>query len=123
MRLWPEPATPWFDAMWACPWCFATTYVGSAQWEIERPIYMPADMRWEQAMAEGTRFSVAHAYGSFRRTLCGVERPDLYPTDYPWQPKSEGACDECWHTALTIDERWPPSMRGIEARISIKRPR
>ncbi|MGY0062601.1 hypothetical protein ACWY4P_39725 [Streptomyces sp. LZ34] len=97
------------------------TSVGGEASEIVRPPYMPVDMRWERAAADDLPADVAHAFGSSDRTLCGLERIGISPSDHLWFPERADACDACREAAKVIDERWPHSMRGIDARVDVSK--
>jgi hypothetical protein len=121
MRKWPLPPSQWQDEVWSCSWCYAMTSVGGEAFEIARPPYMPVDMRWERAVADELPADVAHAFGSVDRTLCGLERSGISPSDHLWFPERGEACDACRQAAEVVDERWPRNMRGTDARVSVSR--
>ncbi|MFG2395448.1 hypothetical protein ACGFYF_42450 [Streptomyces lavendulae] len=64
------------EEIWSCSWCHAATHVGGAWFEVSRPPYLPVDMRWERAVADGLPVEVSHAFGLFDRTLCGIQGGD-----------------------------------------------
>jgi hypothetical protein len=63
--------------------------------------------------AEGPELSeaVAHAYGYFGTTLCGIAHGGLTATPYWWMPEAPHACQACEEIATVIDRRWPLEMR------------
>ncbi|MGW9083970.1 hypothetical protein [Streptomyces yangpuensis] len=95
--------------------------MGGEWFEIARPSYLPMEMRWERAAADGLPADVSHAFGIFDMTLCGIQEDDMSPSDCWWLPERENACGACREAALVIDERWPQAMRGEEARVSVAR--
>ncbi len=121
MWRWPLDSNPWVEETWSCSWCYAVTMVDVGRFELCRPPYAPADKRWERADGEGLPPGSVHAFGSFEKTLCGIEFPGLSPSDYFWFPERRDACGECWAAAVTIDERWPRELRGAHARTGIAR--
>lgn len=99
------------DEEWLCSWCYAVTVVGPGQQEVSRPAYMPMNLRWERAVAEGLPADISHAYGYFSATLCGIRRDGMSPSPYPWIPGWANACQACKDAAAVIDQRWPLEMR------------
>ncbi|MEU5580506.1 hypothetical protein AB0I84_17615 [Streptomyces spectabilis] len=83
--------------------------------------YLPVEMRWERAVADGLPLDVSHAFGIFDRTLCGVQQVGMSPSDYGWLPQLGNACRACREAAGVIDDRWPQAMRGEDARVSVAR--
>lgn len=106
---------------WVCSWCYAVATVGSGPQEMSRPMYLPMDLRWERAVAEGFPLDVSHAYGYFGMTLCGIRRDGMSSSPYPWVPRWDNACQACKDAAVVIDQRWPLEMRD-ENRIQIAPP-
>ncbi|MFD5015359.1 hypothetical protein [Streptomyces chartreusis] len=41
------------EEIWSCLWCHAATHVGGEWFEISRPPYLPVEMRWGKAVADG----------------------------------------------------------------------
>ncbi|MFH8882016.1 hypothetical protein [Streptomyces californicus] len=81
-------------------------------------------MRWEKAVADGLASGVSHALGIFDKMLCGIhQQAGMSPSDYSWLPEREDACGVCREAASLIDNRWPRSMRGEDARVSVARRR
>ena len=70
-------------------------------------------------MAHELPSTVDHAYGSFRKTLCGIELPDMEPSDQPWLCERDSACAACLEMAIEIDGRWPKDRRSEKDRVSI----
>ncbi|MGW5422684.1 hypothetical protein [Streptomyces sp. NPDC003943] len=95
--------------------------MGDEGFEIARPPYLPIEMRWERAVADGLPANVSHAFGVFDKTLCGIEEDGMSPSDHWWLPERENACGACREAAAVIDERWPQAMRGEDARLSVAR--
>jgi hypothetical protein len=109
-----EPRTAWdlrVRERWFCHWCYAWTELGYGADEVPRPQYEPMNRRWEQADSEELPEEVAHAYGHFGTTLCGIRHDDLTASPYPWVPQWGNACKACGEAATVIDRRWPPEMR------------
>ncbi|MCX4717532.1 hypothetical protein [Streptomyces virginiae] len=121
MWRWPVARAAWEEEMWSCSWCHATTQVGGEWFEISRPDYLPVEMRWERAVADGLPTGVSHAFGVFDRTLCGIQETGMSPSDHWWLPERANACGACRAEASAIDERWPRVMRGEGARASVAR--
>ncbi|MFD4918501.1 hypothetical protein ACFWNR_35525 [Streptomyces virginiae] len=121
MWRWPVAPTAWEEEMWSCSWCHATTQVGGEWFEISRPDYLPVEMRWERAVADGLPAGVSHAFGVFDRTLCGIQETGMSPSDHWWLPERANACGACRAEASAIDERRPRAMRGEGARVSVAR--
>ncbi|MFG3268896.1 hypothetical protein [Streptomyces bobili] len=121
MWRWPVAPTAWEEEIWSCLWCHAATHVGGEWFEISRPPYLPIEMRWEKAVADGLAAGVSHAFGIFDKTLCGIQEAGMSPSDYWWLPERENACDACRKAAGVIDDRWPESTRGEDARVSVAR--
>ncbi|GAX57594.1 hypothetical protein SO3561_09164 [Streptomyces olivochromogenes] len=121
MWQWPVPPTEWHEEIWSCSWCYAATHVGGEWFEIARPPYLPMELRWERAVANGLPADVAHAFGIFDRTLCGIQEVGMSPSDYGWLLERENACDACHEAAMVIDERWPQTMSSDDARVSVAR--
>ncbi|MFF4863859.1 hypothetical protein ACFY3J_19365 [Streptomyces sp. NPDC001231] len=113
--------TAWHEEIWSCSWCYAATHVGGEWFEIGRPPYLPMEMRWEKADADGLSADVSHAFGIIDRTLCGIQEVGMSPSDYWWQPERENACEACREAAVVISERWPQAMRSEDARLSVVR--
>ncbi|MGW7440776.1 hypothetical protein [Streptomyces sp. NPDC054849] len=78
-------------------------------------------MRWERAVADVLPTDVSHAFGTFDRTLCGIQEAGMSPSDYGWPPERENACVACREAAGVIDGRWPQAMRAEDARVSVAR--
>ncbi|MFD0367605.1 hypothetical protein [Streptomyces sp. NPDC127114] len=97
---------------WFCPWCYAWTELGYRPKEVARPQYEPVNRRWERAESPDLPEDVAHGYGYFGSTLCGIERGSLSASPYRWVPEWPDACPGCKKAAVVIDERWPAEMRG-----------
>ncbi|WP_405764835.1 hypothetical protein OG539_05710 [Actinacidiphila glaucinigra] len=97
---------------WFCRWCYAWTMLGTHPGEVSRPRYLPANLRWERADRAGPPPGLAHAYGYFGATLCGMRRDGLAPSPYPWVPEWDDACPGCKAAADVIDDRWPVDARG-----------
>ncbi|GII54462.1 hypothetical protein Pth03_28510 [Planotetraspora thailandica] len=121
MRQWPIQPNQFQEQIWSCTWCYAATHVGGEWFEVSRPPYMPVDMRWERAVSDYLPPDIAHAFGFFDRTLCGIESAGMSPSDYLWFPERPNACHACREAADLIDQRWPQSMRDIDARVSVRR--
>ncbi|MER6237975.1 hypothetical protein [Streptomyces clavifer] len=121
MWQWPTLPTAWEEEIWSCSWCHASTHVGGEWFEVSRPPYLPVDMRWERAVADGLTADVSHAFGIFDRTLCGIQVAGMSPSDYWWLPERENACNACRDMAGVIDGRWPQALRGEDARVSVAR--
>jgi hypothetical protein len=119
MWQWPLDPNQWAEEIWSCCWCYATTHVGGEWFEISRPSYAPVGSRWETAVGEELPPGSAHAFGSFEKTLCGIELPGLSPSDYLWLPERRNACGDCREAAVAIDDRWPCELRDVHARTSI----
>ncbi|WP_239146320.1 hypothetical protein [Streptomyces sp. SID10815] len=79
----------WEEEIWSCSWCYAATHVGvGGEWfEVSRPPYSPMSMRWERAVADGLPTDVFHAFGTFDRTLCGIQETGMSPSDHWWLPE------------------------------------
>ncbi len=123
MWQWPLDPSRWAEEIWSCTWCHASTHVGGEWFEISRPPYASVERRWERAIADDLPSDLAHAFDAFDKTLCDIERASMSPSDHLWFPEQPNACGACRKAAVTIDERWPREMRGIDARISVvKRP-
>lgn len=82
-------------------------HVGGEWFEVSRPPYLPVEMRWETAVADGLPVDVSHAFGISDRTLCGIQEVGMSPSDYGWLPERENACGACREAAGVIDDRWP----------------
>ena len=98
--------------------------MGGEWFEVSRPPYLPVEMCWERAVADGLSADVAHAFGVFGvfgRTLCGIQVAGMSPSDHWWLPERENACGACREAADVIDDRWPRDMRGEDARVSVAR--
>lgn len=121
MWRWPVPPTAWEEEIWSCSWCHAATHVGGEWFEISRPPYLPPGMRWGNAVAVGLASGVSHAFGIFDKTLCGIQETCMSPSDHWWLPGREDACGACREVADVIDDRWPQTMRGEGARVSVAR--
>ncbi|MFI1191651.1 hypothetical protein [Streptomyces californicus] len=78
-------------------------------------------MRWGNAVAVGLASGVSHAFGIFDKTLCGIQETCMSPSDHWWLPGREDACGACREVADVIDDRWPQTMRGEDARVSVAR--
>ncbi|MEU1371378.1 hypothetical protein ABZ454_35335, partial [Streptomyces sp. NPDC005803] len=100
---------------------YAATQVGGEWFEISRPLYLPMEMRWERAVADGLAGGVSHAFGIFDKTLCGIQEVGMSPSGHWWLPERENACGACREAARVIDDRWPHAMRGEDARVSVTR--
>lgn len=110
-----EPRMRWslpVKERWFCPWCHAWTELGHGPQEVSRPQYEPVNRRWERAASPHLPEGVAHGYGYFGRTLCGIEHDTLSASPYPWVPEWHDACQGCKEAAAVIDQRWPLEMRG-----------
>ncbi|WP_327136317.1 hypothetical protein OG585_55455 (plasmid) [Streptomyces sp. NBC_01340] len=121
MRRWRVPPTAQEEQFWSCPWCHAATHVGGEWFEIARPPYLPMEMRWEKAVADGLPVDVSHAFDIINTSLCGIQEDGMSPSDHWWLPERENACGACREAAVVIDERWPQAMRGENARVSVAR--
>ncbi|MET9694889.1 hypothetical protein ABZY81_42010 [Streptomyces sp. NPDC006514] len=121
MWRWPALLTAREEETWSCSWCHAATHVGGEWFEISRPPYLPPEMRWEKAVADGLPSDVSHAFGIVDGTLCGIQEAGMSPSDYGWLTQRESACAACRKTADAIDARWPQAMRREEARVSVAR--
>ncbi|GHE44888.1 hypothetical protein CP980_33725 [Streptomyces vinaceus] len=122
--MWRWPALPALthSEIWSCGWCHATTYLGGEWSEVSRPYYLPVEMRWDVAVADGLPADVSHAFGSSGKTLCGIQEAGMSPSfDQKWLPGRENACGSCRELACVIDDRWPRAMRGKDARVSVAR--
>ncbi|MFH9864370.1 hypothetical protein [Streptomyces sp. NPDC017202] len=95
--------------------------MGGEWFEVLRPPYLPVEIRWERAVADGLPADVSHAFGIFDTTLCGVQEAGMSPSDHWWLPERESACDACREAAGVIDDRRPRAMRGEDARVSVAR--
>ncbi|MFF1605006.1 hypothetical protein ACFVYV_47915 [Streptomyces mirabilis] len=115
------PPTQWHEEIWSCSWCYASTHVGGEWFGIARPPYLSMEMRWERAVADSLPADVSHAFGIFDRTLCGIQEVGMSPSDYWWLPERGNACGACQSAAMVIDERWPQTMRSVDARASVAR--
>lgn len=98
-----------------CPRCFAWTALRTSPGEVSLPQYEPMDMRWERASGKGLSPDVAHGYGYFGATLCGVGR-GVSASPFPWVPTWDNACRACRDAAAMIDERWPLDAQGRKLR-------
>ncbi|WP_261992737.1 hypothetical protein [Streptomyces sp. adm13(2018)] len=78
-------------------------------------------MRWEKAVADGLASGASHAFGIFDKTLCGIQETGMSPSDRSWLPERADACGACREAADVIDDRWPQTMRGENARVSVAR--
>ncbi|MGW1771173.1 hypothetical protein [Streptomyces sp. NPDC002104] len=108
--------------IWSCSWCHATTHMDGEWFEVVRPPYLPIEMRWDLAVADGLPADLSHAFGSSGRTLCGIEEASMSPSfDHKWEPEKENACGACREVAGVIDDRWPRAMRVQDARVSVTR--
>lgn len=111
MRQLPAGPDPQQEEDWLCSWCYAVTTVGPDPQEVSRPPYLPVDLRWERAAAEGLASDISHAYGYFGATLCSIQRDDMSASPYPWTPAWANACQDCKEAAAVIDQRWPVEKR------------
>ncbi|GAA3011190.1 hypothetical protein JCM13580A_61910 [Streptomyces drozdowiczii] len=121
MWRWPVQPAVSEEEIWSCSWCHAATHVGGEWFEVSRPPYLPVEMRWERAVADGLSAGVSHAFGIFDTTLCGIQVAGMSPSDHGWLPDRENACGACREAAGAIDERWPQAMRAEDARVSVGR--
>ncbi|MGW6841397.1 hypothetical protein [Streptomyces sp. NPDC054958] len=78
-------------------------------------------MRWERAVADSLPADVAHAFGIYDRTLCGLQVAGMSSSAYWWLPERENACGACREAAGAIDDRWPQAMRSEDARVGVAR--
>ncbi|MGW0187829.1 hypothetical protein ACWDV7_18955 [Streptomyces sp. NPDC003362] len=110
----PESRMRWEPSLrerWFCGWCYAWTDLGHHPHEVSRPQYEPMSRRWERAEGPELPEAVAHAYGHFGTTLCGIAHDGLTASPYWWMPEAPHACQACKETATVIDRRWPEEMR------------
>ncbi|RPK32089.1 hypothetical protein EES40_36890 [Streptomyces sp. ADI93-02] len=119
MWRWPALPTVWDEEI--CSWCHASTHVGGESFAVARPPYLPVEMRWEKAVADGLPLRVSHVFGIFDRTLCGVQQAGMSPSDYGWLPQRGTPVALAGKAAGVIDDRWPQAMRGEDARVSVAR--
>ncbi|KOU52674.1 hypothetical protein ADK55_16315 [Streptomyces sp. WM4235] len=99
MWRWPALPSVTHSEIWSCSWCYASTDVGGEWFEVARPPYLPVGMRWERAVADGLPADVSHAFGIFNRTLCGIQKAGMSPSDYWWLPERENASGACREAA------------------------
>ena len=111
MRRLPSELNRRHNEDWLCSWCYAVATVGSGPQKVSRPTYLPMDLRWERAVAEGFPLDVSHAYGYFNMTLCGTHRDGISSSPYPWISRWVNACQACKDAAAAIDRRWPLEKR------------
>ncbi|WP_266811805.1 hypothetical protein [Streptomyces sp. NBC_01433] len=121
MWRWPVRPTVREEEIWSCSWCYAATQVGGEWFEISRPPYLPMEMRRERAVADGLAVGASHAFGTFGKSLCGIQELGMSPSDHWWLPEREAACGACGEAAGVINDRWPQAMRGEDAPVSVAR--
>lgn len=102
---------------WVCLWCYAVTMTDKSLRIVSAPVYSPMHRRWERAHSEDFSTRIAHAYGYFSRTLCGIGGGDISASPYPWIPDWDSACQDCKDAAQVIDDRWPVKNRSQSVRI------
>ncbi|MFD3537870.1 hypothetical protein, partial [Streptomyces sp. NPDC058664] len=66
--------------IWSCSWCHATTYMGGEWFEVVRPPYLPVEIRWNLAIADGLPADLSHASGNSGRTLRGIQEAGMSPS-------------------------------------------
>ncbi|MEV0569838.1 hypothetical protein [Dactylosporangium sp. NPDC050588] len=112
--VWQEiPPQQWYREVWVCTWCYAFTLVGHVGSEMTRSMYHRWDQRWEAACTDMLPDPRRHAYGLFRATLCGIERPDMTGSQFGMWGGGRDECPACTAAARTIDVRWPVERRDI----------
>ncbi|MFD8478435.1 hypothetical protein [Kitasatospora sp. NPDC059673] len=104
------PPSRWYREIRICTWCFAVVRVG-IDGACARQAYSEWDLRWEAAWSDMLPDARRHAYGYFRRTLCGIERPDLTGSPFGMWGGGQDECPDCTATARAIDARWPEDRR------------
>lgn len=105
---------------WLCPWCYAVTGFNVSAFKVCRPGYMPPDLRWEAAQTEMISDAGRHVYGYQRRTLCGIEKPDMTGSPFGMWGGRPANCPGCVAAAKVIDARWPADRRDHSSRRSIR---
>ncbi|MEV7119644.1 hypothetical protein [Kitasatospora griseola] len=115
---WDLPPSRWTREIWICTWCFAVVRVGG-DGAIVRQAYSEWDLRWEAAWTDMLPDARRHAYGYFRRTLCGIERPDLTGSPFGMWGGDRDECPDCTAVARAIDDRWPEDRRDDLGRILV----
>ncbi|WP_344504918.1 hypothetical protein [Dactylosporangium maewongense] len=80
---------------------------------MSRAIYQRWDLRWEAACTDMLADPRRHAYGLFRATLCGIERPDMTGSQFGMWGGRPGECPACTAAARAIDARWPVQRRDV----------
>ncbi|MFD8597582.1 hypothetical protein ACFV1L_21525 [Kitasatospora sp. NPDC059646] len=104
------PPSRWYREIRICTWCRAVVRVG-LDGSIVRQGYSAWDLRWEAARTDMLPEPRRHAYGYFRRTLCGIERPDMSGSPFGMWGGEPDECPECTAEALAVDARWPEDRR------------
>ncbi|MGW2826648.1 hypothetical protein ACWC24_37580 [Streptomyces sp. NPDC001443] len=101
------------------------TRFGTPDHEVSRPGHCPWDIRWEAAWTDMMPDAHRHAYGYFRRTLCGIEKPDMTGSQFGGWGGYPDECPDCKVAALAIDARWPEERRdGFRVSVpAVPRPR
>lgn len=119
MWRWPVRPTVREEEIWCCSWCYAATQVGGEWFEISRPPYLPMEMRRERTVADGLAVGASHAFGTFGKSLCGIQELGMSPSDHWWLPEREAACGACGEAAGVINELLQRCRSSVRTALAI----